>query len=266
VILLTPTGTNDSITGDGDFIFRTCFNDSFQGVAVAKFAIENLHAKTAVAFRDTMSDYSVGLCKSFSETFSSQGGQMLPMQSYKTGDTDFTAQLRKIRRSKADVLFIPGYPPELPLIVNQARAMKIKAIPMGSDGWDNHDLIKNSGKNLQDTYFSAAFSSEVQSDELAAFITLAKAKGIANPGSFEALGYDSLGLVARASETTRNSADLQSQRSALRDALVAIQDFKGATGAIKMQPSGDPLKSLVMLRFDTEGNKVEKTFVKVVNP
>jgi branched-chain amino acid transport system substrate-binding protein len=269
-VLITPTGTNDTITGYGDFIFRACFNDSFQGAAMAEFAREDLRIDSAVPFQDTTSDYSVGLCQSFAKKFEELGGEVPATLSYKQGDTDFTPQLRKMRELGAGGVFVPGYPPELPLIVNQARELGLEAHLLGADGWDDDSLANNSGERLAGAYFSAAFSTDMSTPELETFMTLAGKRGIKSPGSFEALGYDSLGLVAEAARRAgakASSGDLQERRAALRDALAAIKDYKGATGSIAMQASGDPLKSLVVLRFEkAEAGGVEKALVKVVNP
>jgi len=131
VVLVTPTGTNDSITKDGDFIFRACFNDSFQGAAMAEFTAKDLKLRSVVSFQDTSSDYSVGLCKSFDKRFTELGGKVLATLSYKAKDTDFIPQLRQVREMGAEGLFIPGYPPEVPLIVNQAKSMETQ----GSAAW-----------------------------------------------------------------------------------------------------------------------------------
>ena len=266
VVVITPTGTNDTITRDGDYIFRACFTDSLQGASVAEFAARDLKLLSAVSFQDTSSDYSVGLCKSFDTRFAGLGGKALPVLSYKGGDTDFTAQLRQVREVGAQGLFIPGYPPELPLIVNQAKSMELKVQLLGADGWDSDDMPKNAGLNLVGSCFSAAFFPGVKTPEMDTFLALMAKKEIENPGSFEALGYDSVGLVAEAIRRAGPAGDLQTQRRAVRDQLHAIRGYKGATGTITMQPSGDPIKSLVILRFDGEGGKVKKTLVKVVEP
>jgi branched-chain amino acid transport system substrate-binding protein len=269
VALVTPTATNDAVTAQGDYVFRACFNDSFQGVAMAKFAAGELKLKSAVAFQDTTSDYSVGLCKRFSETLAELGGQALPILSYKQGDTEFTAQLRKAREAGAEAIFIPGYPPELPLIINEARSLGLTIPLLGADGWDNDDVIKNAGQNLTNTYFAAAFSREMGSPALDEFLKRAADAGIANPGSFEALGYDSVGLVVAAIQAAGAGFDalpLDQQRQAIQKGLVGLKDYPGATGAITMQPSGDPLKSLVIQKFDPKAGQVDKVFVKTILP
>jgi len=267
VVLITPTGTNDSITKDGDFIFRACFNDSFQGVAMAEFAAKDLKLKSAVSFQDTSSDYSVGLCKSFDARFAELGGKVLPILSYKAKDTDFTPQLRQVRELGAEGLFIPGYPPELPLIVNQAKSMGLQVQLLGADGWDSDDLPTNAGVNVAGACFSAAFFPGSHMPELDAFLALAKKGGIENPGSFEALGYDATGLVAEAIRRANPAAgDLQARRRAVRDQLHSIRDYKAATGTITMQPSGDPIKSLVVLKYENVDGKVKKVLAKVFEP
>jgi branched-chain amino acid transport system substrate-binding protein len=269
VVMITPTATNDTVTAQGDYVFRACFNDSFQGVAMAKFAVEELKLKSVVAFQDTTSDYSVGLCKRFSETFTQLGGQSLPLLSYKQGDTEFTAQLRKAREAGAETIFIPGYPPELPLIINEARSLGLTIPLLGADGWDNDDVIKNAGQNLVNSYFAAAFSREMGAPALDEFLKLATAKGIENPGSFEALGYDSVGLVVAAIQASGAGFDalpLDQQRQAIQKGLTGLKDYPGATGSITMQASGDPLKSLVIQKFDPKAGQVDKVFVKTIQP
>ena len=235
---------------------------------MAKFSVENVRAESAIALQDTTSDYSVGLCQSFADTLGRLGSRAPAPVSYKQGDTDFTAQLRKIREMRVGAVFIPGYPPELPLIVNQARQLGLSAVLLGADGWDNEDLVANSGANLKGTYFSAAFSTEVATPPLEEFLALAAKNGVDNPGTFEALGYDSMGLVAEAVSRAplEPGMTLKAYRREIRDALAAISNYQGATGTITMQSSGDPIKSLVVLRYDVdESGKVVRRFVKVVN-
>ena len=145
--------------------------------------------------------------------------------------------------------------------------MKLKCVLLGADGWDNNDTVQNAGVNLDGSYFSAAFSAEVSSPALDAFLAICKENNIENPGSFEALGYDSLGLVAEAiDQADLDGKDVEAQRQLIRDKMAAIQDYKGATGSITMQPSGDPVKSLVILQYQADGGTVKKAFVKVVEP
>ncbi len=119
--MITPTATNPRITEVGDFIFRVCFLDEFQGRVLAKFTREKLNAGKVVTLIDVKQDYSVDLAKFFKDEFSKQGGKIVGEQSYSTGDTDFRAQLTSIRAAQPDVVCVPGYYQEVALIVKQGR-------------------------------------------------------------------------------------------------------------------------------------------------
>jgi branched-chain amino acid transport system substrate-binding protein len=97
--MLTPSSTNPEVTKKGNFIFRSCFIDPYQGAAIAQFAAKTLGAKTAAIMVDRKNDYSTGLEKVISETFTKFGGKIVATQSYQEGDQDFNAQLTSLKGS-----------------------------------------------------------------------------------------------------------------------------------------------------------------------
>ena len=106
--MITPSSTADSVTGVGDYIFRVCYTDSFQGEAMAKFAANTLKAKRAAILLDFNSPYSRGLTKVFKDNFTKLGGEVVSEQSYTQGDRDYKGQLTSIRRPSRSHLH-PGY-------------------------------------------------------------------------------------------------------------------------------------------------------------
>jgi branched-chain amino acid transport system substrate-binding protein len=133
VPMITPSSTNPKVTQIGDYIFRICFIDPFQGSVMAKFAFNNLHKKSAAILRDTKSDYSVGLADFFIQTFKAKGGTIVIDQSYSGGDIDFKSQLTSIKAKKPDVIFVPDYYTEISLIARQAKELKLTAPLLGGD-------------------------------------------------------------------------------------------------------------------------------------
>src|SRR5882724_11166486 len=97
VPMVSPSSTNEKVTAVGDYIFRACFIDPFQGYVMAKFATDTLKLKKAAILRDVRNDYSVGLAKVFNDNFTKLGGQIVDNQSYSSGDVDFKAQLTNIK-------------------------------------------------------------------------------------------------------------------------------------------------------------------------
>jgi len=258
VPVVSPTATNDKVTRDHEYMFRACFNDSFQGAVIANFVIKQ--AKKAAILIDMNSDYSKGLAKSFSDVFARNGGQMTAEEKYQQKDTDFGAQLRKIKNSGAQVLFVPGYVPEVPLIIKQAKAVGVRARFCGADGWDNDETINGSGDNIEGSYIVGAFSTEDSRPIVKSFLDAwSKRTGGGRPGTFEALGYDSTSLVAEALKTGSNA-------EAVRKGLHAIKDFETVSGAITIDKSGDAVKSAVILKITKDGQKFATKYVTTIAP
>jgi branched-chain amino acid transport system substrate-binding protein len=183
--------TVDANGNVNDYVFRLCFNDSFQGVTMANFASSNLGAKTAVIIQDNSSDYAKGLAKNFKSTFTEAGGTIVAEEGYLAKDKDFNAILTSIRGKDFDVIFLPGYYQEAGLIIKQARDLGITAPILGADGFDSPVLLELAGPEaLNNVYFSNHYSSLDQDPLVQDFIAAFKDKYGTEPNAFHALGYD----------------------------------------------------------------------------
>jgi branched-chain amino acid transport system substrate-binding protein len=243
VPMITPASTNVEVTRVGDFIFRICFIDPFQGSVMAKFARESKKAQKAAILTDVKSDYSTGLSDSFRKTFEELGGKVVAQQNYSGGDTNFNAQLSSIKQQNPDVLFIPGYYNEVGTIARQARDLGIKAILMGGDGWDSPKLFESGGKAIVGGYFSNHYSAESQDPKVQEFIKAYQAKFNGKvPDAMAALGYDSAKILADAMKRANST-----EGPALRDAIAQTKDFPGVTGAITLDSERNATKPAVVL-------------------
>ena len=257
VPMISPSSTNPKVTAVGDHIFRVCFIDPFQGAVMAKFATENLKAKTVAIFRDVKSDYSVGLSDFFKAAFLKSGGVVVVDQSYSSGEVDFNSQLTSIRAKKPDVIFLPGYYTEVGLIAKQARKLGIKAAILGGDGWDSEKLYEIGGKSLNNSFFSNHYSQDDKTPAVQEFIGTYKKSYKKVPDGLGALGYDAARVLFAAMETTKslNSAEIQG-------ALSKTKDFQGVTGKITMDAMRNATKSAVVLEVK-DGKFLYKT---TINP
>jgi branched-chain amino acid transport system substrate-binding protein len=225
--MMTPTATNPRITELGDFIFRVCFLDEFQGRMLARFAREKLKAKNIFTLTDVKQDYSVDLLKFFKDEFTKLGGTIVGEQSYSTGDTDFRAQLTPIRAAKPDAVYVPGYYQEVALIVKQGRQIGLTMPFIGCDGWANQALIEIGGKAVNGCFFTNHFSPDDQSPIVKSFVTKYQEKFGTLPDTFSALGYDAARLLSGAIQRAGST-----DPAAVRDALARTADFQGVTGQI----------------------------------
>ena len=244
VPMLTPTGTGDQITTVGDFIFRGAYKDSFQGRIMAQFAAENLSLKEAAIIYDVANDYSVGLRNAFKTTFEELGGKIIAEESYSTGDTDFSAQLTSLAMRNPQALFIPDYYSTAGPILMQARLMGMDAVMLGVDGWDSPDLSALAGGFEEGGYIVNHYSGDVDSPVTQGFIAQYTAAFGQAPDALAALAYDGVMIVTKALEAA-GSTDPE----ALKQALGTVEAIEGATGTIKMDPEGTPIKSAVILKI-----------------
>ena len=235
--MITPTATNPRITEVGDFIFRGCFLDEFQGRVLARFAREKLKAQKIFTLTDVKQDYSIDLLKFFKEEFTKLGGTIVGEQSYSTGDIDFRAQLTPIRVAKPDAVFVPGYYQEVALIVKQGRQIGLTMPFIGCDGWANQTLIAIGGKAVDGCFFSNHFSPDDQTPIVKSFVMKYQEKYGTLPDTFSALGYDAARLLADAIKRA-GSSDPQ----AIRDALAKTAGFQGVTGEISLDANRNASK------------------------
>ena len=255
--MVTGTATNAKVTQAGDYIFRTCFIDPFQGTVVAKFAATNLKATTAAVLYNNGDDYSNGLAQNFMTAFKAAGGKIVEQETYNTNDKDFSAQLTKIAPTKPDVLMLPDYYNTVAVIAKQARSMGITATFLGGDGWDSSDLFSIGGDAVNGAYFSNHYSPDDTSAEVQQFIKDFKAKyNNETPDAMAALNYDA-GKVLLQSIEKAGKTDAASIKSALKS-----YDGTVVSGHITFDKNRDAVKAAVIIV--TKGGK-EQFFTKI-NP
>lgn len=255
--MITPSSTNPKVTQIGDFIFRVCFIDPFQGHVMAKFAAENLKLKKVAILRDVKNDYSVGLANFFSETFKKAGGEIVIDQSYSAGDMDFKSQLTAIRAKAPEAIFVPGYYTEVGLIGRQARELGLKVPLMGGDGWDSPKLKEIGGEALNGSYFSNHYSAEDKAPHVQEFISKYKEAFGVIPDGLAAMGYDAAKVLADGMTRAKslNPADIKA-------ALAETKDYQGVTGKITIDGERNAVKSAVVLKVDGGDFKYQTT----INP
>ena len=245
VPMISPTSTNVEVTKKGDYIFRMCFIDSYQGKALATFSRRDLKAQTAAILVDARSDYSMGLAEAFRTAFTEQGGRVVDELKYTEGDSDFSAQLTVLKPKAPDVLVVPGYYTDAGLIARQARALGLESVLLGADGWDSPKLMEIGGPAIEGAYLSNHYSVDDPSPAVRQFVDAYKARFGSEPDSIATLTYDATRLLA---DAITRAGSTEGKR--IRDALASTQDFAAVTGSVTMAADRNPLKSAVILQVD----------------
>lgn len=259
LVMISPSSTNDSVTDAGNFVFRACYNDSFQGQVVAQFAFETLQGKTAAILFDNANDYSKGLTTNFKDKFLSLGGTIVAEESYATGDADFNAQLTKIAATNPDVLFLPDYYSTVSVISKQVRALGITVPMLGADGWD--EITNNAGDEVIDCYYSNHYAPDADDPEVKKFVSSYQAKyNGETPNALAALAYDSMQILTDAIAKAGTEPD------ALQAAMMETNK-KFVTGNVKFNDQRNPVKSAVMLKVVKGADgKLTTEYAGTVNP
>jgi len=253
--MIAPAATNPKVTQTGNYIFRVCFIDPFQGTVMAKFARDDLKAHKVAILSSVSNAYSLGLAKFFKETFLGAGGMIATEKNYSEGDKDFRAQLTAVKAAGVDAVFVPGYYTESALIVRQARELGLAMPFFGGDGWEDEQLLKIGGEALNGCYYSTHFSAENTDPVIAKFVERYKARwGGETPGAFSALGYDAVYVLADALKRAGTTDGPK-----LRDALAATKDFPGVSGVTTIDANRNASKAATIIALQDGKAKFHKT-------
>jgi branched-chain amino acid transport system substrate-binding protein len=258
VLLVAPAATEEAVTDAGDYIFRACFIDQFQGTVGGIFSANELGGKQAAILYNNDNDYSVGLKDNFITGFQQQGGMIVANESYTTGDVDFNAQITKIKSANPDLIYLPDYYNTVAVIAKQLRAQGINITIVGADGWDG--LTKIAGYEVLNGFYSTHYAADSTDTKVQNFVKSYQAKFGTIPISAAALGYDSMYLIsdAIAAAGSFDSTDVKNALAALKGRYV--------TGNLSFDDRHNPVKSAAIMEIVKQGNKFTAVYKTTVDP
>ena len=256
VPMVTNMSTHPDVSRIGDYIFRVCFTDPFQGRVMAQFALEHVGAREAVVIKDLASDYSIGLAREFRRNFEEGGGRVYMELDYKHSQESFRGVAGQIRRPGPDIVFLPGHD-ESGAIIREADQAGISTVFLGGDGWVGESFMKRGGRFLKKGFYCTHWDEDADTEISREFVELArKSPGPRAPqvNASKALAYDAVLLIADALERAGST-----EGKALRRALAETRGFKGVTGSISFNEHGDPFKGAVIMELSNGSTRYLKT-------
>ncbi len=252
--MIATASTNPKVTGVGNYVFRACFIDPFQGTVGAKFAFDDLKAKKAACLFDVGNDYTKGLSEFFKAKFVALGGEVVGFEGHATGTSDFKAQLTKVLASKPDVLYVSDYYADVAIIAKQARELGFKGPLVGGDGWDSPKLTEIAGSAIEGCFFTNHYAKEDKSPIVQEFVKKYSEKYKASPDALAALAYDAANIMLDAIKRAGST-----DGAAIQGAM-AKTDLRVVTGQVKFDGERNPVKSAVIIEIKG-GQQVYKTTV-----
>ncbi len=257
VPMITPSSTNPEVTKKGDYIFRMCFTDDYQGHSMADYVGKTEGIKSAAILTDVKNDYSVGLGHFFEERFVQYGGKIVARASYSNGDSDFRAQLTSVKGSNPQILFVPGYYTDIGQIASQARDLGMQTPLVGGDGWESPKLIEIGGKALEGCYYSNHYFYADSAPAVRNFVEKYKQRYGVTPDALAALGYDAMRVLA---DAMKRAPKLDG--ASLRDAIAATKGFAAVTGTITLGPDRNPVGKKLVIEEIKNGQLTLKATVE----
>lgn len=254
--MITPWSTSPLTTKDRPFVFRSCFVYTIQGSVITKFAASEFNATKVGVLFDVVSAYPRGMASTFKEAFEAQNGpgSVVAYEQFRTGDTDFSKQLKRIVAAGAQFIFTPQHFNEVPLIVKQAKKLGITIPIMGSNSWAGGDLLGECGGDCTGLFFTGNYAPGNAKGINATFVERYRKAYGDYPNEPAALTWDAVHIMIQAIKDTNGlSGNLLTDRKLLRGALAQVKDFEGATGTMTFNESGDPEKCAVVVKITEEG-------------
>ncbi len=243
VIMISPTSTNPEVTLLGDYIFRTCYTDLIQGLVLANFAFDELSLKNVVVLTNAGNKYCMDLARYFIDHFKAKGGQLLWEEDYLDKITDFDLLMKKVKKLNPEMIFIPGYSKDSGLIVKKGRELGISSTFIGGDGWD--ELIYNyAGNAINGCFHTAFWHPELPGKKNQAFVKNYQKKYGKIKRFDSASAYDAVMIFALAVE---KAGCLDPEK--IKQAMYSIDNYDGASGTIKFNKNGDPIKPVIILKY-----------------
>jgi len=240
IILISSSATSKSISGAGNYIFRTISSDAEKATGVADFAYNKDYRKAALLY-NLSNDAYVQQREEVKNEFIKLGGQIVADESLKTGDTDFKSQLTKIKNSGADLIFVGFFPTkEGVLVFKQAKELGIKTQFISSaPEMGTPDFINVAGNLAEGIIFP--FSETPTNKEYSDFINLYKNKFGKEPAGYSAETYDAAILLLKSINESDGTQD------GIKNKLYQLgQNYYGASGIITFKENGDVEKPIVI--------------------
>ena len=242
VVVISPTSNAPGLSAIGDFVFRTSLPvDRLlpNGVATTQQALGYRRVATLYDRDDV---FSQGSDATFKKAFRDNGVEVLISETFQTGDTDFSAQLTRIKEANIDAISISALPTEMPEIMVQGRQLGIPfEIPFICPTLVIGE-VQRAGDAAERAITIALWSEKADTPGNRAFIENYRAKFGSEPDAFTAQSYTSVHLLAKA------IADAQStEASAIRDALEKLRNVPTILGNFSFDAHGDGIHNAVTL-------------------
>lgn len=249
VVIFSAGATGAGVVEIGNYVFRNTMLDTVAVPVVVDWMLKDKHWKKAAIITSIDNGYSTALTPIFKEELKKQGATIVLEDTIKDKETDFSAQITKLKGANADVLVFTGYYTEAALIMKEAQKQGLNISLIGGDGLYGQDLAKLGGDAVEEkVILYCGFSTDQPSPETAKFLENYRKKYNEEPDMFSAQYYDAVMILAQAMEATGSS-----DPKVFKDELAKVKNYPGVSGQTSFRADREPIKSPVFLLTIKDG-------------
>ncbi|USK59291.1 ABC transporter substrate-binding protein [Peribacillus asahii] len=218
----------------GEYVFRNSIPESLAIPAAMKKAVEKYDVKKVALLYGNDDVLTKSGYDTMKEEVEKMGLEVVTTQTFQKGQSDYNAQLTKIKSLKPDLILASALYNEGAVIMDQARKLGITIPFVGGNGFNSPEVINIAGKAADGLIVATPWFAEKEDPKVQEFIKAYEAEYGKKPDQFAAQAYDALYIYA---EALKNAGE--ADRDAFRDALAEIKDFEGILGSFSFDKDGD---------------------------
>ncbi len=241
-VMLTSVAT-PGVTGIGDYVFRTSVESATIIPATVKAAKEQLKTARVAQIYTNDDQFSVGEFKAYDGALKAAGIQIAGVETVRTGDVDFSAQLTKIKALNPDTLVISSQGQEAVGIMTQARKLGLDKVRfIGGNAFNAAGVVKEAGAAMEGALSATPWFLSMEHPKNVEFVKKYREKYKSDPDWLAVQTYDAVHIVKQAllaAKITKGDS-VAVARTKLRDSLAAIKSYDGVLGKIDFDDKRDP--------------------------
>jgi len=271
--LITPTATLPNVRRLGNYVFSTALTFQLQAKRIAAYAIkEQGFRRFCILHPDTA--YGRELARLFAQEVRQHEGEVIAIESYKEGETDISAQLKRMKEEDIkryglsmpidqtkltgkltkldkkvlytpgfDAIFIPGRAADAGIITAQLNFHDMKVPFLGANGWNSPDFARTADSSVDGAVFVDGFFSESPTPVVHDFVERYKKRFQVSPTLFAVQGYDAAKLVIDAAHSGASSGE------AVQEQLLNQPDLSSLTGPAAFGQDGTLNRPLFLIQI-----------------
>lgn len=241
MVQISPTCSHQDWTKKGEFMFRVVATQGYEGPYNARWAVRDL-GKKKLATIYINNDWGVDANKYFVQEAKKLGAEILAEEAFVPGEKDFNAIISKLKRLNPDLIYLPTFYADAAAILNQAERARFTPAVMANSSLFSQKTIELGGKAVEGIAIPANYFSADPRPAAQQFTKEYQAAYGKEPNQFAALAYDAAGLLVSALKAVGVES-----RAKVREGLLGLKGYEGATGPISYAEGRDPAKQLVRI-------------------